>query len=235
MYLTLNRPTPGQITTAVGLLKAHRADLQAAGSGLPWGRINYTVWSDVFVCSECSGEVVFWDVAVDMAIGKVRDEFNCTHCKARLTKRSIERAFVTIRDASLNQTIRQLKQVPVLIYHTVGKQRLEKKPDDFDRALLAQSRATSLPLGSLLTGCLMVRNLAAMTTLASPMYTTSTHGGICELSLRCGRVEDMAAFQCPHAPCNEIASNRCESVSEGKKREKVGATVGVLRDTVHSI
>ena len=29
------------------------------------GRINYTVWSDVFICPNCSNEVVFWDVAVD--------------------------------------------------------------------------------------------------------------------------------------------------------------------------
>ncbi|HPI26217.1 MAG TPA: DNA methyltransferase, partial [Candidatus Cloacimonadota bacterium] len=27
------------------------------------GRINYTVWSDVFICPNCSQEVVFWDVA----------------------------------------------------------------------------------------------------------------------------------------------------------------------------
>jgi len=25
------------------------------------GTINYTVWSDVFVCPHCAGEVVFWD------------------------------------------------------------------------------------------------------------------------------------------------------------------------------
>lgn len=29
------------------------------------GRINYTVWSDVFLCSQCQGEIVFWDVAVE--------------------------------------------------------------------------------------------------------------------------------------------------------------------------
>jgi hypothetical protein len=29
------------------------------------GRINYTVWSDVFVCPYCKNEYVFWDTAVD--------------------------------------------------------------------------------------------------------------------------------------------------------------------------
>ena len=110
--------------------------MRAAGSSLPWGRINYTVWSDVFVCSECSGEVVFWEAAVDKDAGEVRDEFACPHCNSRLTKRNMQRAFVTVRDAALHQTIHQAKQVPVLINYTVGKQRLEKTPDDFDRALL---------------------------------------------------------------------------------------------------
>ncbi len=110
MYLTLDHPEPTQVAAATALLKSHKSDLRTVGSSLPWGRINYTIWSDVFLCSECSGEVVFWDVAVDMSVGKVRDEFACPHCKARLTKRSIERSFVTFRDAALNQTQRQLKQ-----------------------------------------------------------------------------------------------------------------------------
>ena len=136
MYLTLDRPTPAQITTAVALLKAHQADLQAVGFGLPWGRINYTIWSDVFVCLECSGEIVFWDAAVDKEAGKVRDEFACPHCTARLTKRNMDRSFVAIHDVALNKTMHQAKHVPVLISYTIGKRRLEKKPDDFDIALL---------------------------------------------------------------------------------------------------
>lgn len=27
------------------------------------GKINYTVWSDVFICTECSGEIIFWEAA----------------------------------------------------------------------------------------------------------------------------------------------------------------------------
>ncbi len=137
MYLTLDRPKSSQIDLAITLLKTHRSDLRKAGSVLPWGRINYTIWSDVFLCSECSGEVVFWDAAVDEDVGEVRNEFPCPHCAARLKKRSVDRAYVTVRDFGLNQTIRQAKQVPVLINYTVGKQRLDKKPDEFDRALVS--------------------------------------------------------------------------------------------------
>jgi DNA modification methylase/DNA-directed RNA polymerase subunit RPC12/RpoP len=136
MYFTLDRPKAAQIESAIALLRTHRSDLRRAGANLPWGRVNYTVWSDVFICPECSTEVVFWDAAVDKEAGEVRDEFACSHCGTKLTKRSIERSYVTSHDASLNQTIQQAKQVPVLINYTVGKQRLEKSPDKFDRALL---------------------------------------------------------------------------------------------------
>ena len=135
MYLTLDRPKDKDISAAISLLKTHGTRLRTAPTAKPWGRINYTVWSDVFLCGECSGEVVFWDVAVDKDSGEVRDEFECSHCRARLTKRSMDRAFVTVQDSALNKTIQQAKQVPVLINYTVGKQRLEKIPDDFDRAL----------------------------------------------------------------------------------------------------
>ena len=154
MFLTLHKPTPAQISSAIALLKTHRRDLRVSGPGLPWGRINYTIWSDVFLCSECGGELVFWKVAIDKKNGKVRDEFPCPSCTARLTKRKMEKAFVTLRDTALNQTIRQAKQVPVLIDFTIGKQRLEKEPDDFDRAMLSaignEKYATWIPSGLML-------------------------------------------------------------------------------------
>jgi len=39
------------------------------------GKINYTVWSDVFICPECAGEVVFWDAAIDTKNAVVKDKF----------------------------------------------------------------------------------------------------------------------------------------------------------------
>ncbi len=33
------------------------------------GKVNYTVWSDVLVCPNCNGEVLFWDIAVDESTG----------------------------------------------------------------------------------------------------------------------------------------------------------------------
>ncbi len=109
------------------------------------GRINYTVWSDVFVCPECSEEVVFWDAAVDKEAGKVHREFPCPHCSANLTKRNIDRAWVSRFDKAINETVRQAKQVPVLINYSIGRKRLEKVPDAFDLALIQKIEDGDIP------------------------------------------------------------------------------------------
>ncbi|GBD96921.1 MAG TPA: DNA methylase [Nitrospirae bacterium] len=109
------------------------------------GRINYTVWSDVFVCPECAGEVVFWEAAVEKEAGKVKDEFLCPHCHASLTKRSMDRAWTTRYDDAIKETVKQAKQVPVLINYSVGKERHEKRPDEFDLALINKIESTSIP------------------------------------------------------------------------------------------
>lgn len=108
------------------------------------GKINYTVWSDVYICPNCSQELVFWDVAVDKEEGKVKDEFFCTNCRSILTKRGLERKFdtkydqdnVLVSDHDRNNTnngmVRQAKQVPVLISYFIGKQRFTKQPDLLD-------------------------------------------------------------------------------------------------------
>lgn len=109
------------------------------------GKINYTVWSDVYVCPECTREVIFWDEAVDKKAGQVRDEFPCPHCGAMLTKRSMERTWVSRYDYHIKQTIRQVKQVPVLINYSVRGKRAEKMPDKADLALIATIMNSEIP------------------------------------------------------------------------------------------
>lgn len=109
------------------------------------GTINYTVWSDVFVCQECSGEVVFWNTAVEKETGKVKDEFPCPHCNSSLTKRSLDRAWTTVFDPIINQTQKQAKQVPVLINYSVGSSRHEKVPDQYDIDTLKKLEDLKIP------------------------------------------------------------------------------------------
>ena len=44
------------------------------------GRINYTVWSDVFSCGECGKEIIFVEEALDTETGSIRETFPCPHC-----------------------------------------------------------------------------------------------------------------------------------------------------------
>ena len=97
------------------------------------GQINYTVWSDVYVCPECANEVVYWDAAVDIDNQVVKSEFFCLNCNASFVKRNLERAYVAFYDHSLNETIRQGKQVPVFINYTSGGKRYTKKFDEHDQ------------------------------------------------------------------------------------------------------
>jgi len=123
------------------------------------GKINYVVWSDVFVCPDCGGEIIFWDEAVDKQAGKVKDNFNCTHCHALHTKRSVSKAKRTLYDKhvesdssrlSISQhdagsTITQTKIVPVLINYTVDGKRHEKSPDKFDLSLIQKIEGMDIP------------------------------------------------------------------------------------------
>ena len=108
------------------------------------GRINYTVWSDVFVCPSCSKEFVFWDVAVDKKNECVRDSFSCPHCRSILKKRDCDHAQETFFDDLLGQTVTMEKQVPVLINYSVGKKRYEHELHKFDLDLLERIEQTRI-------------------------------------------------------------------------------------------
>jgi hypothetical protein len=108
------------------------------------GRINYTVWSDVFTCPDCAGEVVLWDCMVDKKAKEVREEFPCPHCHAALTKRRMERAWISHHDDRISQVVRQAKQIPVLINYSIGGRNLEKSPDEFDLEVLRKAEKLSL-------------------------------------------------------------------------------------------
>ena len=105
------------------------------------GRINFTVWSDVFICQNCGGEIVYYQRAIDASTGKVNDQFSCPHCSSTTTKRQADRAWTNVFDSFLQQPVRSAKQVPVAISYSVGKKRFEKSPDDFDFELLEKIRS----------------------------------------------------------------------------------------------
>lgn len=55
------------------------------------GRIEYAVWSEVFTCPECAGEINFLAEALEDNTKRVRDNFPCPHCGVDLNKDRLER------------------------------------------------------------------------------------------------------------------------------------------------
>jgi len=109
------------------------------------GRINYTVWSEVFSCPECSAEVNFVEEALDEKSKRVRDEFPCPSCGALLTKRKLDRLYESRFDAGIGETVKAPKRKPVLINYSVGKAKFEKAPDDADLAVIEKVESLRLP------------------------------------------------------------------------------------------
>jgi hypothetical protein len=104
--------------------------------GRTHAQIEYTVWSEVYSCCECSGEVVFLTEALDRKTNKVRETFPCPHCKVVLTKSRLEQLFEKRFDKLLQQSVEAPKRKPVLLVYKIGKTRFEKEPTAADLALL---------------------------------------------------------------------------------------------------
>lgn len=102
------------------------------------GNINYTIWSDVFSCPECTSDVNFWRSAIDTKNAKVLDKFKCEHCDAHLSKKTAERVWVNTFCDRTQESIKVAKQVPVLIIYSVDgeKKRFSKAPDAIDLDLI---------------------------------------------------------------------------------------------------
>jgi len=109
------------------------------------GRIEYTVWSQVYSCPECAGEVNFTAEALDEDTKRVKEAFPCPHCGAELTKQRLERLYATELDVATGKTIQVPKRAPALIVYAVGTTRHEKKPDATDLAVFGRIDSLALP------------------------------------------------------------------------------------------
>ena len=109
------------------------------------GRIDYTVWSEVFSCPDCTGEVVFTEEALDRTSGRVRDEFPCPQCGSELTRRRLERLYESRFDRTINSTIRVPKRKPAMMVYSLDGMTHRKQPDASDLETLEQIDRLPLP------------------------------------------------------------------------------------------
>lgn len=111
------------------------------------GRINYTVWSEVFLCPQCSGEIIFLDVALDTESQRVKESFDCPHCGTHTSKLQLDKYRVSVFDPVLGKTTQTLKRRPVMIKYTVGRNKHTKRVDAWDEEMLARISALPTPPG----------------------------------------------------------------------------------------
>ena len=109
------------------------------------GRIEYTVWSQIYSCPECAGEVNFIDEALDEESKRVKDSFPCPHCSAELTKQKMERLFASTVDSGTGKTLQTPKRQPSLIIYSVEGKRHQKSPDEYDLHVLDRISSMALP------------------------------------------------------------------------------------------
>jgi 16S rRNA G966 N2-methylase RsmD len=107
-------------------------------------RVDFTVWSQVFTCPHCAGEVVFYDAAFDEATEKVRDAFGCPACGAAVSKGALLRRKTSVRTLG-GDTIERIELRPVkLQWRTDGKTGW-KRCDAGDLAVLRRIATISPP------------------------------------------------------------------------------------------
>ena len=124
------------------------------------GRINYTVWSEVFSCPTCLNEVVFLGAALDTKTNRVNKAIACDQCGAVASKEQMTLQFETFFDQAQGNTERRPKRVPVLLNYSIGKKKFQKAPDASDIELLSLLASREPPRGiptSELPDCQMTR------------------------------------------------------------------------------
>lgn len=105
-------------------------------------RIEYTVWSEVFVCPTCTAENVFLD-AEKVSYDGQRDRIRCHSCKAEARKEEMELAKENYLEGGDLQW--RPKRVPVSLSYKLGGKTFEKAPDTHDLDVLKRIDDMQLP------------------------------------------------------------------------------------------
>lgn len=109
--------------------------------------MEYTVWSEVFLCHSCSGEIIFEKVAVDRKTFKIKDEVVCPHCGVSAPKEDMDLQFENKLDPITRAPKRLPKRVPTEIFYRVDSRLVSKEPDKSDLEILTRIAELPFPAG----------------------------------------------------------------------------------------
>jgi DNA modification methylase len=113
------------------------------------GKINYTVWSDVYSCPQCSAVIIFYDHVFYNKNGKIiyQQSFKCPKCGVLCSKNAaknshenkLERIMETIQDKILDAPVKKQKKIPVRINYSIGTNRYEKLMTEGDIEIITKA------------------------------------------------------------------------------------------------
>lgn len=99
-------------------------------------QISLSIWSDVYVCSNCGEDVVYWGNGIKRGKGEI-DPMPCPSCGSKCKKNEVTRKMSTFFDPLLGKSVTQPMQIPVLLR---GK-RSEREATKHDLSVVAKCLA----------------------------------------------------------------------------------------------
>lgn len=124
------------------------------------GKVNFTIWSDDFICPHCGKVMSFWNAAVDLQAMEIHDSFSCPFCQSQITKKDLTKAWVSNYDTQLKKVREQRQKSPMLINFTLNGKRKERELAEEDLQVLkkiesidiSQLPTTKIPIGDKTNG-----------------------------------------------------------------------------------
>lgn len=124
-------------------------ELYSVGEGQDSHRqFDFTVWSEVFNCSQCGTDNIFFEAAFNPDTGKVDSEFPCLGCGAIQSKEQMDLAFEQVLSRTGRGVVQRPRRVPVLIKYKVNRTSKLRSLDDYDKEVIrrANDMADEFPI-----------------------------------------------------------------------------------------
>lgn len=96
------------------------------------GIINYTIWSEIYICPNCSKEINYWEASVESDQEKMKRKAICPHCGVEISKGDCHKSLVPMYDEHTGEISEQAKCTPVRIVYDYNGKRFTKEPDSSD-------------------------------------------------------------------------------------------------------
>lgn len=124
------------------------------------GVINYTVYSQLYICNECHTEFDFYEAAY-LNDFELREKPKCPHCVFEEQKSRLSPLYKTKIDLITNEPVNQICFKPILINYSVTKKRFTKSPslEDINKATeFSDIEKRQIPITTLIEGVETRRN-----------------------------------------------------------------------------